>query len=36
VQQSIWVDVIIILYVDDLIVTGDENLIKYCKEGLAR
>ena len=27
---------IIVLYVDDLILTGDEKLIKYCKEDLAR
>ena len=27
---------IIVLYVDDLIVTGDEKLIKSCKEDLAR
>ena len=27
---------IIILYVDDLILTGDDQLIKYCKEDLAR
>ena len=27
---------IIVLYVDDLILTGDEKLVKYCKEGLAR
>lgn len=27
---------IIVPYVDDLILTGDENLIKYCKEDLAR
>eukprot|EP00253_Pinus_taeda_P032519 PITA_32519 len=26
---------IIVLYVDDLILTGDEKLIKYCKEDLA-
>lgn len=27
---------IIVLYVDDLILTGDDKLIKYCKEELAR
>ena len=27
---------IIILYVDDLFLNGDEKLIKSCKEGLAR
>ena len=27
---------IIVLYADDLILTGDEKLIKYCKEDLAR
>lgn len=27
---------IIVLYVDDLILTGDDNLIKSCKEDLAR
>ena len=27
---------IIVLYVDDLILTGDQKLIKYCKEDLAR
>ena len=27
---------IIVLYVDDLILTGDDQLIKYCKEDLAR
>jgi len=27
---------IIVLYVDDLILTGDEKVIKYCKEDLAR
>ena len=27
---------IIFLYVDDLILTGDEKLIRSCKEGLAR
>jgi len=27
---------IIILYVDDLILTGDEKMVKYCKEDLAR
>lgn len=27
---------IILLYVDDLILTGDEKLIKSCKEDLAR
>ena len=27
---------IILLYVDDLILTGDENLVKSCKEDLAR
>eukprot|EP00253_Pinus_taeda_P004857 PITA_04857 len=27
---------IIILYIDDLILTGDDQLIKYCKEDLAR
>ena len=27
---------IIVLYVDDLILTGDEKLIKYFKEDLAR
>ena len=27
---------IIVLYVDDLILTGDDHLIKYCKEDLAR
>eukprot|EP00253_Pinus_taeda_P029838 PITA_29838 len=27
---------IIVLYVDDLILTGDETLIKYCKEDIAR
>ena len=27
---------IIVLYVDDLILTGDEHLIKSCKEDLAR
>lgn len=27
---------IIVLYVNDLILTGDEKLIKYCKEDIAR
>jgi len=27
---------IIVLYFDDLILTGDEKMIKYCKEDLAR
>jgi len=27
---------IIVLYVDDLIMTNDEKLIKYCKEGIER
>ena len=27
---------IIVLYVDDLILIGDEKIIKYCKEDLAR
>jgi len=27
---------IIVLYVDDLILIGDDQLIKSCKEGLAR
>jgi hypothetical protein len=27
---------IIVIYVDDLILTGDENLIHSCKEGLAK
>ena len=27
---------IIVLYVDDLILTSDDQLIKYCKEDLAR
>ena len=26
---------IIVLYVDDLILTGDDQLIKYCKGGIA-
>ena len=27
---------IIVLYVDDLILSGDEQLIRYCKEDLTR
>lgn len=27
---------IILLYVDDIILIGDDQLIKYCKEGLSR
>ena len=27
---------IIVLYVDDLILTGDGKLVKYCKEDLAK
>eukprot|EP00253_Pinus_taeda_P013901 PITA_13901 len=33
VEGKLW---IIVLYVDDLILIGDEKLIKYCKEALAR
>ena len=43
VQDSTWVDamvegnlLIIFLYVDDLILTGDEQLIHSCKEDLAK
>jgi hypothetical protein len=43
VQEPTWVDammegklLIIVLYVDDLILTGDEQLIHSCKEDLAK
>ena len=29
-------DLIIVLYVDDLVLTGDKQLITYCKEDLER